>query len=67
MHVKYVNKLFGLPWQGTSSKDVLQKYQMWFSRKTTFDQCACLYARVGLFVHHWWVRNRYESKKKKYM
>jgi len=33
-------------------------------RGTTFGQCACLYAWAGLVVHHWWVENRCERRKK---
>jgi hypothetical protein len=32
-------------------------------RGTTFDQCACRYARAGLVAHLWWIGNRCESKK----
>ena len=59
--------MFGLQWQGAPSKDVLGKYRVWIPGGTTLDQCACLYARVRLVAHHWWVGNRCESKKKSYV
>jgi len=39
-------------------------YQM-IPGETTFGQCACLYARAGLVIHHKWVENQCESQKKK--
>jgi len=62
---KHTNKLFGLQWQGAPSKDVSGEYWVRILRGTTLNQCACFYARTGLVAHHWWVRNRCESQKKK--
>jgi len=56
-------KLFGLQWQGVPFKDVLGEYWVWFPGWTTLGQCACLYIRVGLVAHHWWVGNQCESQK----
>jgi len=54
----------GLQWQGIPFKDVPGEYGVRFSGETTFGQCACLYAWVGLVVHHWWIGNQCESQKK---
>jgi len=58
-----LTKVFGLQWQGASSKDVSREYRVRFSAGTTLDQCACLYVWAGLVAHHWWVRNWCERKK----
>jgi len=60
-----LTKWFGFRWQGAPSKDVSGKYRVWFAGETTFGQCTCLYAWVGLVVYFWWVENRCKSKKKK--
>jgi len=59
-----LTKLFELQWQGAPFKDVPRKYRVWIPEGTTYGQCACFYARAGLVVHHWWVRNQCERKKK---
>jgi len=59
-----ITKLLGLQWQAAPSKDVPEEYRVRFIGETTLVQCACPYAWAGLVVHHWWVGNRCESKKK---
>jgi hypothetical protein len=45
-----LTKLLDLRWEGAPSRDVLGNTGL-DPRGTTFGQCACLYAQIGLIVH----------------
>jgi len=58
--------LLGFQWQAAPSRDVSGEYRIRFSGWTTLGQNTCLYTWARLVVHHWWVENRCERRKKKY-
>lgn len=60
-----ITNLFGLQWQWAPSKDVSKEYWVWFSGRTTLDQCICRYAWAELIVHHYRWENGAKVKKKK--